>query len=177
MWMGAHACAKLNLMHNFSLVFTAVKPDLHNWRTLHLFLKITVMLLNACFMPVPSVVFLFVGLLGSHGVLCDCGQRRSGHAGRLHDLDILAGQTRHQLLAWRTARKEELVGHSSQYATDHWSEPINLKVGERLMRNGIQGLWVESPYIWMIHHKSTMTTIIPITLNKDLAVKCTNKSS
>lgn len=177
MWMGAHACAKLNWMHSFSWVSAAVKPDLHDCRTLHLFITITVMLLNTFIMPVPSVVFLFVGLLGSHGVLCDRGQRRSGHAGRLHDLDILAGQTRHQLLAWRTACKEELVGHSSQYATNHWSEPINLKVGEREMRNGIQGLWVESPYIWMIHHKSTMTTIIPITLNKDLAFKCTNNSS
>lgn len=132
--MGAHACAKLNLMHSFSWVSAAAKPDLCDWRTMRIFIKITVILLDTFFMPVPSVVFLFVGLLGSHGVLCDRGQRWSGHAGRLHDLDILTGQTRHQLLAWCTASKEELVGHSSQHATDHWSEPINLKVGEREMR-------------------------------------------
>lgn len=115
---------KLNWMHSFSvsLVLTGVKPDLHVWCTCF-----------CAFLSPPSVVFLFVGLLGSHGILCDRGQWRPGHAGCLHNLDILTGQTCHQLLAWRAARKEKLMGYSSQYSTEHWPDPVNLKGGKRNM--------------------------------------------
>lgn len=64
-----------------------VEPDLHDCDincTLCIFINITALLQNVCFvyfsvfMHVSSVlssVLLFVGLLGSHGVLCDRGQR------------------------------------------------------------------------------------------------------
>lgn len=77
-----------------------------------------------------SVVVLFAGLLGPHGVLGDGGQRRSRHAGRLHDLDVLAGETSHQLLARRAAGEEEVVGHAGQYCPDHRTEPVNLEEEE-----------------------------------------------
>lgn len=83
------------------------------------------------FMAVSSVVFLFVVLLGSHGVLCHCGQWRSRHAGRLHKINILTGQTRHQLLTRCALSKEELVGHSGQHGTDQRPDPVNLQVGKR----------------------------------------------
>lgn len=83
------------------------------------------------FMAVSSVVFLFVVLLGSRGVLCHCGQWRSRHAGRLHKINILTGQTRHQLLTRRALSKEELVGHSGQHGTDQRPDPVNLQVGKR----------------------------------------------
>lgn len=77
-----------------------------------------------------SVVVLFAGLLGSHGVLGHSGQRRSRHAGCLHDLDVLAGETRHQLLARRTAGEEEVVGHAGQDRSGHRPEPVNLEAEE-----------------------------------------------
>lgn len=85
------------------------------------------------FMLASSVVVSFVGLLGSHGVLRDRGQRRASHAGRLHNLDVSTGQTRHQLLARRTASEEEIVGHPGQYSTDDRPKPVDLK-GRRKSR-------------------------------------------
>lgn len=77
---------------------------------------------------VSSVVFLLAGLLGSHGILRDCRQRRSGHACRLHDLDVLTGQTGHQLLTRGAACKEEVMGHPCQYGAEHRPDPVNLQV-------------------------------------------------
>lgn len=98
-------------------------------------IKTAILLQHLCVSQISffsSVVVLFVGLLGPHGVLVlrDCGQRRSRHAGRLHNLDVLTCQTRHQLLTRRTARKEELVGHSCQYGTEHGPDPVHLKAGK-----------------------------------------------
>lgn len=77
-----------------------------------------------------SVVVLFAGLLGSRGVLGHGGQGRSRHAGCLHDLDVLAGETRHQLLARRAAGEEEVVGDAGQDGSDHRPEPVNLEAEE-----------------------------------------------
>lgn len=76
------------------------------------------------------LVFSVVGLFGSDGVLCDCGQRRSRDAGRLNNLDVLTDQTCHKLLARGAACKEELMGHSGQYGAHHRAKPINLHVGK-----------------------------------------------
>jgi len=62
-------------------------------------------------------VLQFVALLVSHGALCDGGQGRSRHAGRLHNLNVLTGQTSHQFLSGRTGGKNKLVGQSSQDCT------------------------------------------------------------
>lgn len=91
-------------------------------------------------MLASSVVFSFVGLLASHGVLRDRGQRRASHAGRLHDLDVPTGQTRQQLLARRVASEEEIVGHSGQYSTDNRPEPIDLKAGGRAELKPLRGM-------------------------------------
>lgn len=80
-----------------------------------------------CVVCAESVALLFVGLLGSGGVLRDRGQRRSGHAGRLQDLDVLTGQTRHQLLAGGAACEQELVGEGSQNPTRHRPDPEHLR--------------------------------------------------
>lgn len=55
-------------------------------------------------------VLQFVALLVSHGALCDGGQGRSRHAGRLHNLNVLTGQTSHKLLSGRTGGENKLVG-------------------------------------------------------------------
>lgn len=75
----------------------------------------------------PSVVVLLVGLLGPHGALRDRGQRGARHAGRLHDLDVAARQTRQQLVARGAAREEELVRHSGQHGAEHRADPVNLR--------------------------------------------------
>lgn len=76
-----------------------------------------------------SVAVLFAGLLGSGGVLGDGGQGRSRHAGRLHHLNVLAGETSHQLLARGAAGEEEVVGHAGQDGPGHRAEPVHLQVG------------------------------------------------
>lgn len=110
------------------------KSALQGWNVSYSALKPMCVLLFS-----SSVVFSFVGLLGSHGVLRDRGQRRASHAGRLHDLDVPTGQTRHQLLARRTASEEEIVGHSGQYSTHNRPEPIDLKAGGRAELQPLRG--------------------------------------
>lgn len=93
-----------------------------------------------------SVVVLFAGLLGSHGVLGHGGQGRSRHAGGLHDLDVLAGEARHQLLARRAASEEEVVGDAGQDRSDHRPEPVNLEGG----RGGEDGSVSSSRYVLVL---------------------------
>lgn len=83
------------------------------------------------FMAVSSVVFLFIVLLGSGGVLRHRGERRSRHAGCLHKINVLASQTRHQFLTRCTFSKEKLVGHAGHHCTNHWPNPVNLEENRR----------------------------------------------
>ena len=78
--------------------------------------------------PQTSVALSLIGLLGPVGILRDGGEGGAGHAGRLHHVDVLTGQTRHQLLAGGAVGKEELVGHAGQHAARHRPDPVHLNV-------------------------------------------------
>lgn len=103
------------------------------------------------FMLASSVVFSFVGLLGPHGVLRDRGQRRASHAGRLHNLDVPTGQTRHQLLARCATSEEEIVGHSGQNSTNNRPEPIDLKAGGRAELQRLRGMMSDSNGVTILY--------------------------
>lgn len=80
-----------------------------------------------CFSTAVSSVVLFIVQLGSRGVRCDGGKRRCRHAGCLHKINVLTGQTRHQFLTGCTFSKEKLVRHSGQQSADYRPDPINLQ--------------------------------------------------
>lgn len=60
-------------------------------------------------------VVVLIGLLGPHGCLGDGGQGRAGYTGRLHDLNVFAGQASDQLLTGGAGCEKELVGHAGQH--------------------------------------------------------------